>query len=209
MYIQPHLQKPLLYSQQRDAVVLPQASKYLRLHPIETRIYSTNNGLWIASVPLASVGMTEIVCRGNDEIMCLIFQGVLVPDIVSAKEYRVQHAVGSVDHRTYRLQSKIAAKYQFSYDTSMTLTMIENLMELCDYNIFDDGRGLRVDGQKYLEIIPENGTVVCDYQGNIIKSSKSIHYIDQSSFADMISRGIIILRGTKWKLSRNYWEIKL
>ena len=201
-----------MYGRKDPFTIFPQALMYLRLYPIETRIYRTNGRLCTVLVPntdVIPVRMTEIVCSENDKIRSLISQGVLVPDIVSDKEYKVQHAVGSVEHRTYRLQSKIAAKYQFVYNTLMTLSTIEYMITLCDYNIFEAGRGLRVDGQKYLEIIPKNSTVVCDYQGNVITPENTKYCIDQSSFDDMVSRGIIILRGTKWKLSRNYWEFKL
>lgn len=188
------------------------ASMHLRLFPIETRVYRTDDGVWMVSFPAATKGLIEknlLNGRGN-EIERLIFRGVLVPDIESSKEYAVQRAVGSVDHRTYRLRSEIAAKYQFSYGTLMTLSMIENLIILCDYNIFDDSRGLQVDGQKYLEIIPRDGTIVYDYQGNtILNLTNEMHYIDQSSFEDMFSRGIIVRRGHKWKLSRKYWEFRL
>lgn len=187
------------------------ATYYLRLYSLETRVYISDEGLWIVSAPAANKGMIDEYCSGSaDEIIRLIDRGVLIPDIESDKEYEVQRAVGSVDHRTYRLQSKIAAKYQFSYDTWMTLSTIENLIVLCDYNIFDDAQGLLFDGQKYLEIIPKDGTKVYDYQGNIITDpTNEMHYVDKFSFDDMASRGIIVLRGTKWKLSRNYWEFRL
>lgn len=186
------------------------ALKYLRLFPTGTRVYPTDDGVWMIS--FYDEDLIEAVCSEDDrvEIVHLIIQGALVPDIVSDKEYAVQRAVGSVDHRTYRLQSGIAAKYQFSYNTSYTLRIIENSIVLCDYNIFDDSLWPRSDGQKYLEIIPRDGTKVKDYQDNpILNPTNEIYYIDQSSFDDMYSRGIIILHGHKWKLSRKYWEFRL
>jgi len=189
----------------------PRASQYLRLHPLATTVYHYD-GSWIVSTPAATRGMIELVCsgKGDFEIMRLIDRGVLVLDIVSDKEYEVQLAVGSVDYRTYRLQSKIAAKYQFSYDTLMTLSMIENLIVLCDYNIFAEAQGPSSDGQKYLEIIPRNGTVTYDYLNNpILNPTNTVHYVDKFSFTDMLRRGIIVRRGHKWRLSRNYWEFKL
>lgn len=184
--------------------------KYFRLYPLEAEIYRSDEGFWIVAVPGAHCGVVDTFCACEDGIEQLIFRGVLIPDIVSDKEYLVQRAVGSVDHRTYRLQSKTAAKYQFSCETLATLRMIENLIELCDYNIFDDSRGLQVDGQKYLEIIPRDGIIVKDHKGDIITDpTNEMHYVDQSSFDDMSSRGIIVLQGTKWKLSRKYWEFRL
>ncbi|KKM91816.1 hypothetical protein LCGC14_1224640 [marine sediment metagenome] len=199
------------FAVKKAAQTLPRASQYLRLHPLDTTVYHYD-GSWIISTPAATKGMIELVCsgKGDFEIMRLIDRSVLVPDIVSNKEYEVQLAVGSVDYRTYRLQSKIAAKYQFSYSTYMTLMKIENLIVLCDYNIFDDSQGSSSDGQKHLEIIPRDGTVVRDYQGNIITNpANELHYVDKSNFTDMLRRGVIVRQGHKWKLSRNYWEFKL
>lgn len=187
-------------------------STYLRLYPLEARIYRNNEGLWTVSVPSASKGMTEVVCSGGNEIMRLIDQGALVPDIVSDKEYKVQRAVGSVDYRTYRLQSKIASKYQFSYDISYILRMIENLIVLCDYNIFEevDVWGQQVDGQKLLEIIPREGTITYDYLNKPVSNLvNTVHYVDNVSFDYMINHGIIVLKDTMWKLSRNYWKFLL
>ncbi len=190
----------------------PRASKFFRLHPLETyAVFVDSSFRTVVTTPAATHGMTSVVCSGGDEIVRLIRQRVLVPDIVSDKEYEVQLAVGAVDHRTYRLRSEIAAKYLFSYNTYMTLMMIENLIVRCDYNIFDDlDRLQRLGGQKYLEIIPRDGTVVRDYQGNIItEPTNEMHYVTQFSFDDMVSRGIIVLQGPKWKLSRNYWEFRI
>ena len=190
----------------------PSMSMHLRLTPTETRIYRTSGGAWTASVPAASKGMTEVVCNGDVEIMSLINRGVLVPDIVSDEEYIVQRAVGSVDYRTYRLQSKIASKYQFSYDISHILRTIENLITLCDYDIFEvvDAWGLQTNGQMLLEIIPREGTITRDHQGNVaLTLANETHYISRVCFDDMLSRGVIILKDTKWKLSRKYWEFLL
>lgn len=191
------------------------ALMHLRLYPLEARVYRNNEGIWAASVPTALNGMIEAVHGGDEDvIMRLIVQGVLVPDIVSNKEYKVQRAVGSVDYRMYHLHSKIAAKYQFSYDISRILSRIENSIDLCDYNIFEevDVWGQQVDGQKFLEIIPREGTVTYDYLNNPIANPSrlgDVHYVDQTSFDNMISRGIIVVKDTKWKLSRNYWEFHL
>lgn len=189
------------------------ALMYLRLHPLEARVYRNDEGgIWTASVPAATKGMVEVVCDDDDAIMRLIVRRVLVPDIVSNKEYKVQRAVGSVDCRMYHLHSKIAAKYQFSYDISMILSRIENLIDICDYNIFEevDVWGQQVDGQKFLEIIPRERIITYDYLDNpIINPTNTEYYVDQTSFDDMISRGIIAVKDIKWKLSRNYWEFLL
>ena len=178
---------------------------YLRLFPTTTEVYRANDGLWTALTATSTISTNS-----NTKIERLIFRGVLVPDIVSNKEYIIQRTLGIVDHRAYRLQDKIAAKYQFSYDTSKILSMIENLIRLCDYDIFDDSRGPGIDGQKILEIIPRDNTKVYDYLNNLrINPVNPTYYIDPVSFNDMRRRGIIVLRGTKWKLSRNYWAFNI
>jgi len=190
----------------------PTASMYLRLNSTTAIIYYHTNEnqdtFLMVSIPSAHKGMKEVPCSGDSEIVDLICRGILVPDIESDKEYIIQCAVGSVDYRTYRLQSKIAAQYQFPYEVQMTLNTIENLIMLCDYNIFDDSQ---VDGQKLLEIIPRDGTIVRNYQGEIISEDlpNEMYYIDQFSFDIMLSRGIIVVNNNKWKLSRKYWEFNL
>lgn len=197
------------FAAQGDLQTIPRASQYFRLHPIETSIHY-NKGHYIVLAPVATSGVVEVVCSGIDEIIHLIDRGILVPDIVGNKEYIVQRAVGSVDYRTYRLRNEIAAKYQFSYAISMILSTIENLMGLCDYNIFDNDAGPNAGGQKVLEIIPREGTKVYDYLNNpIINSTNEMYNISQFSFEDMCSRGILTWIDHKWKLSKKYWEFNL
>ncbi len=208
----------VIQSQKALPFAQPKASSHLRLYATETRIYyhtNKNQDIFLmASVPSANKGMEEVVCNGFDEVEDLIRQGILVPDIESDKEYIVQRAVGSVDHRTYRLHSEIAARYQFPYEVQMLLNRIENLIMLCDYNIIEDIQipqmyMQQTNGQKLLEIILKMGTVVRDYQNNIVPSSNAYHYIDQPTFDTMLSRGIIVEDNNKWKLSKKYWEFRL
>jgi len=213
------LQHPNLALKSTDPTIYeqPKASMYLRLNATKARIYQYTNKnqdtFLMASVPSAGKGMEEVVCSGNSEAKDLIRREILVPDIESDKEYIVQRAVGSVDHRTYRLQAEIAAQYQFPYDVQMTLNTIENLIILCDYNIIEDYQIPQfqgADGQKLLEIIPKGDTVVRDYQNNIIpNASNEYHYINHHVFDTMLSRGIIVVDNNKWKLSKKYWEFRL
>lgn len=53
------------------------ALMYLRLYPLEARVYRDDEGIWTASIPAASVSMTERVCGDENEIMRLIVRGPL------------------------------------------------------------------------------------------------------------------------------------
>ena len=95
----------------------------------------------------------------------------------------------------------------------MILSRIENLIDLCDYDIFGgvDVLGQQVDGQQFLEIIPREGTITYNYLNNPITNSLGDrYYVDQTSFDYMVSCGIIVVvKDTKWRLSRNYWKFLL
>jgi hypothetical protein len=163
---------------------------YLRLHGAKASIIYNDNRWHLIMPPWTLDNYIDFTLSGR-EIKRLIKSKLLVPDIYTKKEYRIQKALGVADGRVYRLRKEVAANYIISRKERGILADIEYLPSRYDYRIMLMDSGWRTN-------IYEEGKV------------KTYYLLDKDVVESLIEKGIIVkMNQYVYTLSDRYWNFNL